>query len=194
MQNTIRDAKRALRNQVCAELARMDPGGRAAASAGARALLVAQAIWKTAREILFFAPLPEEVDVWPLLLEALCAGKRAALPRFVAETRTYETRLIRDATTDLKAGHFGIREPADHCAQFRSSRLDLILVPGVAFDLQGHRLGRGRGYYDRLLALMPGTTCGVAFEAQIVSQVPVEPHDMRLDFILTPQRWIEPKA
>jgi 5-formyltetrahydrofolate cyclo-ligase len=194
MQNTIREAKQALRNQVRAELDRMEPGERAAASARARAVLVGQAPWKTAEEILFFAPLPEEVDVWPLLIEALSAGKRVALPRFVAETRTYEARLIRDATTDLKAGHFGIREPASHCAQLRSSRLDLILVPGVAFDLQGHRLGRGRGYYDQLLGLMPGTTCGVAFEKQIVNRVPVESHDVRLDFILTPQRWIEPKA
>jgi 5-formyltetrahydrofolate cyclo-ligase len=194
MQNTIREAKQALRKQVRAELARMAPGDRVAASAQARALLAAQAVWKTAREILFFAPLPEEVDVWPLLIEALSAGKRVALPRFVAETRTYEARLIRDPTTDLKAGHFGIREPASHCAQIRSSHLDLILVPGVAFDLLGHRLGRGRGYYDQLLGLMPGTTCGVAFEKQIVNCVPVEPYDVRLNFILTPQRWIEPKA
>ena len=194
MQSTIREAKQALRDQVRAELDRMGPSDRVAASAQARAVLAAQAVWKTAREILFFAPLPEEVDIWPLLLEALSAGKRVALPRFVAETRTYEARLIRDATTDVKAGYFGIREPASHCAQVRSSRHDLILVPGVAFDLHGRRLGRGRGYYDKLLGLMPGTTCGVAFESQIVNDIPVEPHDVRLDFILTPQRWIEPKV
>jgi 5-formyltetrahydrofolate cyclo-ligase len=194
MQNTIREAKQALRKQVCAELKRMEPGERAAASAGARAVLAAQALWKTAQAILFFAPLPEELDVWPLLIEALSAGKQVALPRFVAETRTYETCLIVDPNTDLKLGHFGIREPASRCARLVSNRLDLILVPGVAFDLQCHRLGRGRGYYDQLLGLMSGTTCGAAFENQILNHVPVEPHDVRLNCLLTPTRWIEPKA
>jgi len=68
-------------------------------------------------------------------------------------------------------------------------RLDLALVPGVAFDLNGHRLGRGKGYYDRLLAMLTGPACGVAFDQQIVSQVPNEPHDVRLSCILTPTRW-----
>ncbi|MEY2466031.1 MAG: 5-formyltetrahydrofolate cyclo-ligase, partial [Verrucomicrobiota bacterium] len=70
--------------------------------------------------------------------------------------------------------------------------LDLILVPGVAFELHGRRLGRGKGFYDRLLADMRGTTCGVAFDEQIVAEIPVEPHDVHLDYLLTPTRWIEP--
>ena len=68
---------------------------------------------------------------------------------------------------------------------------DLILVPGVAFDLHGRRLGRGKGFYDQLLAAVRGTTCGVAFEQQMVREVPVEPHDIHLNSILTPTRWIE---
>ena len=194
MQNPIREAKQALRKQVCAELKRMEAGERAAASARARARLAKQALWLTAQAILFFAPLPEELDVWPLLAEALATGKQVALPRFVAETRTYEARLILDPDKDLKLGHFGIREPASHCARLTSIRLDLILVPGVAFDLQCHRLGRGRGYYDQLLTAVRGTTCGIAFENQVVDHVPVEPHDVRLNCLLTPTRWVELKA
>jgi 5-formyltetrahydrofolate cyclo-ligase len=193
MQNTIREAKQALRKQVGAELKRMAPEERAAASAAARAMLAAQALWQTAQAVLFFAPLPEELDIWPLLIGALSAGKQVALPRFVAETRTYEACLIRDANADLKVGHFGIREPSSRCARLTSNRLDLILVPGVAFDLQCYRLGRGKGYYDQLLGLLRGRTCGVAFENQIVEHIPVEPHDVRLDCLLTPRRWIERK-
>ena len=70
-------------------------------------------------------------------------------------------------------------------------RLDLVLVPGVAFDLHGRRLGRGRGYYDRLLSQVGGRTCGVAFDEQVVSEVPVEAHDVLLNCILTPTRWFE---
>jgi 5-formyltetrahydrofolate cyclo-ligase len=71
------------------------------------------------------------------------------------------------------------------------NRLDFILVPGVAFDLHGRRLGRGRGFYDQLLANVRGRTCGVAFDEQIVRDVPIEPHDVSLNCILTPTRWVE---
>ena len=191
MQNTIPAAKRALRNRVCAALKQMEPRERAAASARARALLTGQDVWKTAQWVLFFAPLPEEVDVWPFLAAALAAGKRVALPRFVAETGTYEACPIQNPESDLQAGHFGIREPGRHCARLASGRLDLILVPGVAFDLRGGRLGRGKGYYDQLLSGLRGTTCGVAFDQQIVDEIPVAPHDVRLDCILTPTRWVD---
>ena len=114
----------------------------------------------------------------------LCGGdpKLRGLPRFSI------LRLI------CELGHFGIREPRSHCARFPSDQLDLILVPGVAFDLHGRRLGRGKGYYDQLLGALRGTTCGVAFDQQIVDEIPVEPHDVRLDCILTPTRWVELKA
>jgi 5-formyltetrahydrofolate cyclo-ligase len=71
------------------------------------------------------------------------------------------------------------------------NRLDLILVPGLAFDLNGRRLGKGKGYYDRLLAGVSGIKCGVAFDEQVVSEVPAGPHDVRVNCILTPTRWLE---
>jgi 5-formyltetrahydrofolate cyclo-ligase len=191
MQNTIQEAKQALRNRVSARLKRMGPGERAAASARARALLAAQPLWRAAQWVLFFAPLPGELDVWPLLAQALAAGKRVALPRFVPENRAYEARLIRNPESDLQVGHFGIREPASRCAPLPATGLDLILVPGVAFDLHGRRLGRGKGYYDHLLGTLRGTTCGVAFDEQLVDEVPVAPHDVRLDCVLTPSQWVE---
>ena len=191
MQNTIQEAKQALRKQAGAALKRIRPEQRVADSARARALLERQAQWQAARSVLFFAPLPEELDVWPLLAGALAAGKQAALPRFVAATRSYEACWILDLETDVQPGHFGIREPRSHCARVSAGKLDLILVPGVAFDLHGRRLGRGKGYYDQLLGTLRGTTCGVAFEEQIVDEVPLEPHDVRLKCIITPNRWVE---
>ena len=191
MDTTIREAKRALRRQVHEQLGRMEPGERAAASAQARSRLAAQTRWQAAQWILFFAPLPEELDVWPLLTEAFAAGKKVALPRFVAERGSYEGRQVLDLEADLQTGHFGIREPHSHCPGLASTRLDLILVPGLAFDLRGRRLGRGKGYYDQLLKGLQGTTCGVAFDQQIVDEVPAEAHDVRLNCLLTPTRWIE---
>jgi 5-formyltetrahydrofolate cyclo-ligase len=191
MQKAIREAKQALRRQVRAGLTRMEPEERAAASAQARGLLTAQTLWKTAQWVLFFAPLPGELDVWPLLGEALSLAKRVALPRFASETRSYEPCQILDPELDLQAGQYGIREPRSRCLPLPSPRLDLILVPGVAFDLGGHRLGRGKGYYDKMLRGLGGTRCGVAFDQQIVDEIPVEPHDERVNCVVTPTRWIE---
>lgn len=194
MQDPIPEAKRRLRDQLRAALREIPARKRAAASAQARALLKAQAQWRAAQSVLFFAPLPEELDVWPLLTEALAGGKRVALPRFVAAAQGYEACQVLDPAADLELGHFGIREPRDLCPRFASDQLDLILVPGVAFDLQGGRLGRGKGYYDQLLGALHGAKFGVAFDQQVVDEVPMVPHDVRLDCILTPTRWVVLKA
>ena len=110
----------------------------------ARALLAAQPHWRQAKSVLFFAPLPEELDVWPLLNQALEAGKKVALPRLLAAANKYIACQVQDPDKDLSVGHFGIREPVEHCPELSLNPLDLILVPGVAFDLHGRRLGRGR--------------------------------------------------
>jgi 5-formyltetrahydrofolate cyclo-ligase len=193
MEKDIREAKQALREQVRVRLEGIPAEERLAASARARARLQDQRLWKAAHSVLFYAPLPGELDVWPLLAEALSAGKEVALPRFVKEARAYEACQVHDLELDLQVGHFGIREPDRGCARLSSNRLDLVLVPGVAFDLQGRRLGRGKGYYDRLLKELDGTTCGVAFDEQVMEAIPTAPYDVSLDYVLTPTRWIEPE-
>jgi len=185
------EAKAALRRQVQAVVARLSAEERSAASAQARELLLAQATWQQAKAVLFYAPLPLELDLWPMLDEALRGRKIAALPRYVAETRAYVPCRVEDVARDIVEGHFGIREPNERCSPLAADRLDLILVPGVAFDLHGHRLGRGQGFYDRLLGSISGRRCGVAFEEQIVGQIPVETHDAAVHCLLTPRRWSE---
>jgi 5-formyltetrahydrofolate cyclo-ligase len=165
---------------------------RTLASEQACSLLEKQTVWKNAATIFFYAPLPEELDIWPLVRDSVAAGKTAALPRFDPTTQRYVACQVQDISKDLSHGQFGIREPLGHCIAVPPNRLDLILVPGVAFDLHGRRLGRGKGFYDQLLTSVRGTTCGVAFDEQIVEAVPVEPHDVHLKCILTPTRWIEP--
>jgi len=187
---TIGGQKAALRRQVAAVLNQMTPAVRAAASAQACDRLRNQPLWRSARSVLFFATLPKEPDLWPLLLEALRLGKTVGLPRYSSERDGYEARLVQDPANEVAVGKFGIREPLERCPPL-PIKLDLLLVPGVAFDLHGRRLGRGRGFYDQLLSAMSGTTCGVAFDEQIVPAVPVEPHDAALNCILTPTRWIE---
>lgn len=140
---------------------------------------------------MFFAALPDEPDTWSLLAEALLAGKTVALPRFSSRTHSYGVGVVRNLEADVQSGQFGIREPGVSCPEIPLNRLDLVLVPGVAFDARGGRLGRGKGFYDRLLSAVNGTKCGVAFDEQIVEAVPVVPLDVRVNCILTPTRWIE---
>jgi len=187
----MRDLKASLRCQVRENLKRISPAQRESTSSRARVTLEEQPIWQHAQTILFFAPMPDELDIWPSLPAALAAGKRVFLPRFVSATNSYAACEVKIPDADLTLGQFGIREPSESCPQIPLNRLDFVLVPGVAFDLHGRRLGRGKGFYDRLLAAVRGKTCGVAFDEQIVTEIPVEPHDVLLHCILTPSRWIQ---
>jgi 5-formyltetrahydrofolate cyclo-ligase len=191
MSDATQQAKAALRTKIATELKKLTALERAALAIKACALLEQQAVWRSAKVLLFYAPLPDEPDLWRLLEDALASGKTVALPRFHPEQGAYVACHITRAGSDLQTGKFGIREPRESCSIIPLNRLDLVLVPGVAFDLNGHRLGRGKGYYDRLLADAAGSACGVAFDQQIVSQVPSELHDVRLSCILTPTRWHE---
>jgi len=194
MPTKIPDSKNALRNQIQALLKKMSPTERTAASTQVCSRLKQQADWNRAELILLFTPLSEEVDVWPLLAKALSAGKKIALPRFDPAANMYAACQVENPGRDLVIGKFGIREPGPHCALIPPTTVDLILVPGVAFDLSGRRLGRGRGFYDRLLVSLRGVKCGVAFDEQVVREVSVEPHDVRLDCLVTPTRWTEFRA
>jgi 5-formyltetrahydrofolate cyclo-ligase len=164
---------------------------REEASARARDLLRRQAAWQRAQAILFYAPMKGELDLAPLLEEALRAGKAVALPRFLVETGTYQAVEISDYRAHCAPGKFGILEPRDPCRAMPLKRLDLALAPGLGFDESGRRLGRGQGYYDRLLAEIIGAKCGVAFDEQVVGQLPAQEHDVSMNFILTPTRWLE---
>jgi 5-formyltetrahydrofolate cyclo-ligase len=184
-------SKASLRQQIRARLDGLPAAQRSAASAPLCAQLRKQPVWSAAESVLLFASLADEPDLWPLLADALSAGKTIALPAFDLVTNGYLARQVVDPDRQIVIGKFGIREPVVSCTCVPLNRLDLVLVPGVAFDLGGGRLGRGQGFYDRLLSAVNGLKCGVAFDEQIVDAVPVGPRDVRLDCILTPTRWIE---
>ena len=153
-------------------------------------------MWRGATRVLLYAPLPDELDVLPLLRNALLSGKQLALPRFDPIQKSYLACQVLNLDDDLRVGHYGIREPGINCRVIPLNRLDFVLVPGVAFAMDGRRLGRGKGIYDRLLTSVRGSKCGAGFDEQIVDGLPEEPHDIRLDCILTPTRWhcVEPRA
>jgi len=190
MNDTSREEKAALRHRIRDELNRLTPGARAAASACACSRLVQKQIWREARSVLLYIPLRDELDVEPLLQDALAAAKELALPYFDSQSESYLARRVLDFREHLQPGRFGIAEPKEGCPEVPLKRLDFILAPGVAFTADGRRLGRGKGFYDRLLASVCGIKCGIAFDEQIVDDIPAEPHDIRVDCVSTPARWI----
>ena len=192
--NSLSEAKAALRSRLRAELKAFAPASRAASSAYLSAQVRNSSIWQSARAVLLFFPIGSEPDISPLLTDALAAGKLLALPRFNAITNAYEAVRVLDPVRELATGPFQVREPVAACPVVPLNRLDLALVPGLGFDASGHQLGRGRGHYDRLLAGFTGMKIGVAFDFQIVAGVPREPHDVALDAIVTPTRWLTAKA
>ena len=141
------------------------------------------------RSILFYAPLPEEPDIWPLLNEAIDAGIKVLLPRMNTANENYEAAELTSLADDLSIGSFGVREPAAHCRVGALDAIEAVLVPGVAFDGSGHRLGRGAGYYDRILSEVRGEIIGIAFDWQIIEEVPVETHDALVDRVVAPTRY-----
>ena len=179
--------KNELRLSMRTALAAVTPTVRMAASIEACDRLKSQ--MPCAAAILFYAPLPDELDVWPLFEESMALGTLCALPFFDPEKQQYSARQITNPKTQIVTGKFGIREPDATTTEIPLEKFNLILVPGMAFDLKGNRLGRGRGFYDRLLTGTAGIKCGVCHDGQLFPEIPAEPQDVKVDFILTPS-WL----
>ncbi len=132
--------------------------------------------------ILAFMPLPDEVDIVPLLV-GLAASGRLVLPRVVDGGIVLHRVANLDA---LRVGPMRLREPAPNAVEELPEDIDVALIPGLAFTRDGGRLGRGKGMYDRLLPrLRPEVPrIGIAFAEQIVDELPLEPHDIRLSAVV----------
>lgn len=136
-----------------------------------------------ARTILAFAPLANEINIWPLL-ESLAIGNQQLCLPLITGHGIMEARVV-DNISQLHAGSYGIAQPPLDAAQIAPVNIDLVLTPGLAFDRKLWRLGRGGGYYDRFLSDCGAFRLGLAREAQIVEQLVHEPHDLRMHALLS---------
>ncbi len=179
------EQKNALRAAMRERLARLTPDERAERSARLVANLAAQPAWEPARRILLFAPLPAEPDIDGLWTGDALAGKECAYPRV---TGTVMRLYFVEGVGELEETRWGLREPVPAAAREADIRdFDLVLVPGLAFDPTGGRLGRGGGFYDRLLSGRSARSrvVGVGFECQRVPGLTLAPHDALMDGVCT---------
>lgn len=186
--------KAELRRAVLARRDAIPTERRAELSAAIFATVVALEAFQRARTVLAYCSFGSEPVTDPFLRAVLAHGKTLALPKVGREARALEVFRVSDPGRELRPGVWGIREPDPAaCAPVPLGALDLVVVPGVVFDVRGGRIGYGAGYYDRLLRGLAEDVALVAaaFEVQIVDEVPMEPHDRPIDRIVTERRVIE---
>ena len=169
--------KRELRQQIRTQKRRLSAAEMAVMSEVICSKVLALASWQEAGTLLLFYPLPDEVDVRMLIKDAFERGKRVLLP--VVKGDELELHLY-EGEASLKEGAFGIMEPTGPLfAPKHYDEIELAVIPGMAFDSAGHRLGRGKGYYDRLLPhLKAAKLIGICFSFQFLEEVPAEAHDI----------------
>jgi 5-formyltetrahydrofolate cyclo-ligase len=152
--------------------------------------------YQAAKTVMWYVDAGSEVRTRHTLPEALTHGKRVVVPWCVVETNTLELFLLEDMS-ELVEGAYKILEPKDELRRLpaklvQPEELDLVMVPGTAFDPRGGRMGQGKGYYDRLLARArpDAPLVALAFDCQIFDEIPVAAHDVFMDEVLTETRAI----
>ena len=178
-------AKQSLREQMTVARLRLSPADRAAFSHAIADRVVALDAFERARTVGVYAAMGAEVETIEIAQVAAARGVRVAYPRLVGGERAL--RFAACGEGELCPGPLRTRQPPPGAAEIPLGELDAVLVPGLAFDARGWRLGRGGGHYDATLAALPARAArlGLAFAAQMVPAVPHEGHDRPLDVVVT---------
>jgi len=162
------------------------------ASLRVQSAFIATAEFAEARIIAVYAPIHNEVDTRGVMLAALNSSKVLLLP--AVSRNSLELRSI-CGPEELREGAYGIPEPTPESPLYPPEEVDLIVVPGIAFDKEGRRIGYGKGYYDRALHRLEGKgrLVGFCYDFQLVDRIVGEPHDVLMDMVITERRVIRPK-
>lgn len=152
--------------------------------------------YKNADNIMAYIPLENENEVPTELIidDFFDRGKRVFIPLTVHKTKGLIVSELKDIERDLEVGNFGVLEPKKEAIRpVEPAVLDIVIVPGVAFDRRGYRIGHGAGYYDRFLPKLSGDTVTVslAFDMQLIDKVPTEHHDIAVEYIITEKQFIK---
>lgn len=157
-------------------------GSAAEASAIIKRLRAHPRVQRT-RTLLIYSALPDEIPTQQLIDDLLREGKTILLPCVISDTQMELRRYT--GASDLQQGAFGIMEPSGELFT-DYNQIGVAIIPGVAFDKEGHRLGRGKGYYDRFLPLLDNTyKIGVCYPYRLLEHIPTDEHDIPMDEIIS---------
>lgn len=180
----LRIQKKSLRREVLAERQALESIEVAAKSQVINEYLDTLSPLASARVIMGYAPFRNEVDIMPWLLKRIEAGVTVLLPRVVPGTGDLEAVPLAP-DEQMETSKMGLSEPMGAAAD--PAVIEAIIIPGVVFDRRGYRLGYGKGYYDRFLPQLKPQAfcCAVAYDLQVVDEVPFQNHDYRLSYLVT---------
>lgn len=190
VEDAVAAAKRAVRARARRARDSVDSAERRAAAQEVAHALLALPELLSARALLAYAALPTELDPVPAVWRLRKRGVRVAYPRI--ESPGVLGMHYVDHELELVPGPFGLSQPREHAPRAPHAAIDAVLVPAVAFDVRGMRLGYGGGYYDRLLPILRPDCLriGVAFDEQLLAEIPAEEHDEVVDIVVTQTRVI----
>ena len=181
--------KQALREKIRKDRKAIPANSHAEKSAAIRQKLEALPEFAEAQSILMYISKSDEVATHQLTKDCIEAGKKVYVPK-VQDDSLIICPIV--GWEQLKPGSFGLLEPCETLDPANPEEVDIILVPGIAFDGRGHRIGYGRGFYDSLLKFTRGSKVGLAFSEQIIDEIPDEEHDVALDMVITDTDIIYP--
>ena len=186
MNDRLHAEKKQMREAILAVRDAMPPASRSAASLAIIEKVCELSAYQDARTVLAYSGFGSEIDTGTLIERIIADGKIAVLPRVDRATQALILHSVK-SLGELVASKWGIREPPAEAPAISASGIEFILMPGVAFDRSGNRLGYGRGYYDKWLLNIDPALARVAgaFSCQIVAKVPVGQHDQKIDTIIT---------
>jgi 5-formyltetrahydrofolate cyclo-ligase len=193
----IAQAKKQMRSDMRGVLEQLSADQRHIASVAACQRVMALDVFKHAGALMLYLPMTGEIDVTGIAVRCFCEGKSVCVPK-VDWKRRDMLPLEVDSLDDrvMEVDEHGVRSPRNG-RPIPPEMIDLVIVPGLAFDQRGMRLGRGGGYYDRFLARIRdngATSVGIAFDQQIVDKVPTALHDLPVDKVITDRRMTCVKA
>jgi len=140
--------------------------------------------YKRAKVVLAYYPIKNEVNILPVVEDALSKGKNVAFPISDVNTHTLTFRFV-SSVEDMKKGAYSIPEPSEESGLFEYSDCAICIVPGLVFDRSGNRLGYGKGFYDRFLSSFDGVSLGVCRSDFLVNGIPADENDRRVDIIIS---------
>ncbi len=146
--------------------------------------LIDMPAYQRARRIACYVSIKNEVDTRTVIQKTIGSGKQVGVPVTREEGSMDFQEIL--GLSDLRPVRYGLREPVPNPKMvLLPHTIDLVLIPGIAFDRLGHRIGSGGGYYDRFLAQTEAVRIGLSYGFQIIDRVPAEPHDVKMDLIIT---------
>ena len=184
----VKEKKKSIRQELLKKLRSQDKEQRRLKSEKIRRKLYAHEKFKTADTVMFYIAEDIEVDTEQMIRDSLKSGKKIAVPITIVSQNKLIASLLIDFDKELSKGPYGILQPkSDFVRPVALKKIDLIIVPGVAFDSRGHRLGHGTGYYDRFLSKITENvlTIGLAFDFQLVDNIPTSSHDIAVKELIS---------